>query len=102
MNSRFNPEFLQDIRGYIILNSDKRLEVKKTSLEGCEFKGLFAKGEFSKGELVCVYKGNILRTKEAIKLKDKSYLMRLGDQCYIDAKDSTYIHARYLSNVIHP
>ena len=28
----------------------------------------------------------MLPTREALKVEDKSYLMRLGEQCYIDAR----------------
>ena len=38
----------------------------------------------------------------ALKLKDKSYLMRLGEQCYIDAKDNLNCLARYINDCRNP
>ena len=58
--------------------------------------GLFAKSHFESGSVVCVYTGTRLATKEAIRLKDKSYLMRLGEQCYVDASSDSRIYARSL------
>jgi hypothetical protein len=45
--------------------------------------GLFAARAFRAGELVCAYRaagGAVLPTAEALRLQDKSYLMRLGPQ----------------------
>ena len=52
----------------------------------CEFDGLFTTVPRKQDEVVCVYEGTVVRTAEALKFEDKSYLMRLGEQCYIDAR----------------
>lgn len=70
------------------------LRVGPTSLPNCEFLGLFTTEFFAKDSIVCVYTGNVLRTRDALRLCDKSYLMRLGEQCYVDAKDDLTILAR--------
>jgi len=64
--------------------------------------GLFANTEFKQGEVVCVYRGRSLATAEALRLPDKSYLMRLGEQCYVDAKDDESVLARYINDCINP
>jgi hypothetical protein len=75
--------------------SEDGLVVKATTLPGCNFLGLFANRHFAKDSLICKYKGTILTTREAMRLEDKMYLMRLGEQCYIDAKDASHVFARY-------
>ena len=63
--------------------------------------GLFTTEFVKKGELLCRYSGEILTTSQAIQLKDKRYLMRLGEQCYIDALNSTSSSlclARYIND----
>lgn len=78
------------------------LIIQKTWLPGCDFWGLFANRPIKKGELVCKYTGVNLKTKEALKLEDKSYLMRLGEQCYIDARPCPMVYARYINDCINP
>lgn len=75
-------------------HSDSLLVVKQTTLKGCEFLGLFANTNYPKGSTICIYTGRELTTKEAMRLEDKSYLMRLGEQCYIDAKETLDVLAR--------
>lgn len=70
------------------------LLVLHTTLPGCEFLGLFANRAFAKGEVLCEYTGTILRTTEAMRRPDKSYLMRLGEQCYVDALEHPECLAR--------
>jgi len=70
------------------------LEVKITSLPTCFFDGLYTKKTYQCNDIICYYYGNKIRTIEAIRLKDKTYLMRLGEQCYIDAKDYPRVYAR--------
>lgn len=70
------------------------LAVRNTTLPGCQFSGLFAGMNFDEGSVICKYTGTFLSTKEALRLEDKSYLMRLGEQCYIDAKDTMNVFAR--------
>jgi hypothetical protein len=68
--------------------------IGKTTLSGCDFNGLFANKHFSAGEIICHYGGTIYRTSAAMKLKDKSYLMRVGEQLYFDAKDRFDVFGR--------
>jgi hypothetical protein len=70
------------------------LVVKKTSIKGCDFDGLFADRAYLKGEVLCKYTGKVLRTKDALRLGDKSYLMRLGEQCYVDSRECMEVQAR--------
>lgn len=60
--------------------------------------GLFATTNIEEGIEVCRYYGKIHRTKDAISLLDKSYLMRLGEQCYVDAKEDETCLARYIND----
>lgn len=59
-------------------------------------KGLFAACDISAGTTVCSYYGLMLSTKDAISRADKSYLMRLGPQLYVDAKDVPECLARFV------
>lgn len=78
------------------------LIVAPTLLPNCNFFGLFAGRKFQKGEVVCKYVGNRYRTAEAIRLMDKSYLMRLGEQSYVDALPHKRVLARYMNDCINP
>mmetsp|Transcript_9829 Transcript_9829/g.16468 ORF Transcript_9829/g.16468 Transcript_9829/m.16468 type:complete len:177 (+) Transcript_9829:45-575(+) len=99
----FNVEYERDVRIYLTASLyNDSLTVKKTSIDGCDFLGLFAKTAFKQGEIVCVYTGDRLRTAKAIKLDDKSYLMRLGEQSYVDAMHCTNVVARYINDCINP
>ncbi|OQS07026.1 hypothetical protein THRCLA_20233 [Thraustotheca clavata] len=60
--------------------------------------GLFALQSFGAGDVVCVYHGDILTTREALQVEDKSYLMRLGKGVYIDARDHPDVIARYIND----
>mmetsp|Transcript_29945 Transcript_29945/g.42728 ORF Transcript_29945/g.42728 Transcript_29945/m.42728 type:complete len:159 (+) Transcript_29945:902-1378(+) len=94
-------EFHAVVSAYIRDMPDQ-LIVQSTSIPGCKFLGLFAKVHFSKGDIVCIYNGTRLSTKEALHLSDKSYLMRIGEQRYIDAKTNTNVLARYINDCIDP
>lgn len=74
--------------------------VSNTWLASCDFWGLFTKRKFVKGDVVCIYTGDIHRTIPALRLKNKSYLMRLGEQCYVDAQPHSHVFARYYLSVI--
>lgn len=76
--------------------------VKATCLPGCDFMGLYANRAFTAGEEVCRYTGTMLRTVEAMRLQDKSYLMRLGEQCYVDSRQHPEVWARYINDCITP
>jgi hypothetical protein len=78
------------------------LVVRKTSIKGCDFDGLFTSRAFLKGEVLCKYTGKIMRTSNALKLQDKSYLMRLGVQCYVDSRESVEVKARCINDCITP
>lgn len=42
--------------------------------------GLYANSLIPQSTVICRYRGKVLRTREAMRLNDKSYLMRLGEQ----------------------
>lgn len=69
------------------------LEVKASWINTF-FKGLFVTKNFNKGQILCVYGGQQLNTVQALRTNDKSYLMRIGNQLYVDAKDSPDCLAR--------
>ncbi|OQR80788.1 hypothetical protein ACHHYP_17184 [Achlya hypogyna] len=60
--------------------------------------GLFATRSFAPGDIVCEYRGNVLSTREALQVADKSYLMRLGKDVYIDARARLDVAARYIND----
>lgn len=60
--------------------------------------GLFAARPHARGALLAVYAGAPLRTLAALRLRDKAYLMRLGPQCYIDAREHAGVLARYIND----
>ena len=93
--SNMNIEFLlySTVYAYHLLYNHN-LKVKITTLPNCNFNGLYTKKFYCYDEVICQYYGDKMRTIEAIRLKDKSYLMRLGEQCYIDAKNYPLIYAR--------
>lgn len=67
-----------------------------------EFSGLFARKALSEGQVICIYHGKLLRTSDAIKLDDKSYLMRLGEQVYVDAREKLDCLARFINDCRNP
>ena len=91
----FNHDFELAVNIYVsrILYNGS-LYVASTSLPNCNFLGLYAKRYFKRGETVCKYLGDNMRTIDAIRLQDKSYLMRLGEQTYIDALSHEQVYAR--------
>ncbi len=71
------------------------------------FEGLFTRKAYHEGDLVCIYSGQVYRTAEAMRIPDKSYLMRLGEQCYVDARTHGYdggppCLARFINDCINP
>lgn len=64
----------------------------------CSGFGLFANRKILYGEVICTYFGTKYGTADALKLVDKSYLMRLGIQCYIDSNDHLNCLARYIND----
>lgn len=98
-----NPEYDRDVAIYCAkCLYNESLIVAETSLPNCPFLGLFAKRAFKEGEVVCKYVGDRLKTVEAIRLKDKSYLMRLGEQSYVNAEPHMQVFARYMNDCINP
>lgn len=73
------------------------LEPRPSRIEGAGL-GLFATRAFAPGETLCEYRGVKLRTVQAMRLSDKSYLMRLGPQCYVDSKPTKHVLARYIND----
>ena len=64
--------------------------------------GLFATQHWPRGACICCYRGTVLRTRDAIRLEDKSYLMRLGPQVYVDARPHPHVLARYINDARNP
>ena len=60
--------------------------------------GLFTTQARAQGEEICYYTGTQIRFLDALRLPDKSYLMRLGPQCYIDARQHADVAARYIND----
>eukprot|EP01029_Cantina_marsupialis_P005726 TRINITY_DN16237_c0_g1_i1.p1 TRINITY_DN16237_c0_g1~~TRINITY_DN16237_c0_g1_i1.p1 ORF type:complete len:563 (-),score=128.44 TRINITY_DN16237_c0_g1_i1:448-2136(-) len=73
------------------------LEVK-TSIIPEAGKGLFASTELLNKKVICVYSGTIYDTKTALKLDDKTYLMRLGPETYVDAREDESVFARFIND----
>ena len=70
--------------------------VKTSRLPGAGL-GLFAVRAFAVGDLVCEYTGTVLDSA-ARSLEDKSYLMRLGEGVFVDARTHYEVHARYIND----
>jgi len=64
--------------------------------------GLFAKRRLPEGIVVCSYVGYVKRTVDALRTEDKSYLMRLGEQVYVDSRESLFCSARYINDCRNP
>ena len=76
--------------------------VVKLSLIPNAGEGLFTSAPIQKGTIVCEYKGTTLRTAEAMRLSDHNYLMRLGSQCFVDAREHMEVLARYINDHRNP
>ncbi|RMX64783.1 hypothetical protein DD238_006778 [Peronospora effusa] len=90
------------LRSYYLLNAspdqDLGVQVRKSNIPGAG-KGLFATKRHVQGSIICEYTGVVLYNQEnAWKLKDKSYLMKLGDGKYIDALHCPQVLARYIND----
>mmetsp|Transcript_29211 Transcript_29211/g.54198 ORF Transcript_29211/g.54198 Transcript_29211/m.54198 type:complete len:157 (+) Transcript_29211:72-542(+) len=75
-----------------------RLAVAPSLLGAAAGEGLFAAKFIPKGTVLCRYEGQLLSTRQAMRLQDKSYLMRLGSQCYVDAMKHMHVLARYIND----
>lgn len=60
--------------------------------------GLFVDRPYKKGEIICDYYGSKHTRKSSLQIVDKSYLMRLGPDRYIDGKDSDCM-AKYINDI---
>ena len=75
------------------------LYVKQSQLGKIVGDGLFTKTFIPHAGIhLCDYAGKILSTSDAMKRKDHSYLMRLGEQKYVDALDHKDVLARYIND----
>jgi SET domain-containing protein len=80
----------------------KSLSVVQPSwLNGAD-QGLFARVPLRKGQVLGCYVGERLRTAQALKVKDKSYLMRIGEQKYIDSRRTLWSLARFINDCRNP
>jgi len=84
-----------------LLSDESGLEARPSRIQGAGL-GLFAVRDFDEGAVLCDYTGVSLRTVEALRVKDKSYLMRLGPQSYIDSKPTLHVLARYINDARDP
>ena len=95
MNAEFRPEVLQ--RCQEAVESNTWVQVGSSWIRGADL-GLFAKVGIRKGQVLTCYMGERLVTRDAICRKDKSYLMRIGPELYIDSIDSKFSLARYIND----
>ncbi|KAG7381344.1 hypothetical protein PHYPSEUDO_006189 [Phytophthora pseudosyringae] len=88
-------------RSYYLLRAlpldDDGVEVRDSKIPGAG-KGLFATRPHARGSTIGEYSGEVLPNEEAWKLKDKSYLMKLGDGVYVDALNCPDVLARYIND----
>ena len=92
-----NAEFDLDVSIYAAkrLYNDN-LIIALTALPDCNFQGLYTRLARRQGDIVGVYVGDKLKTVQALRLQDKSYLMRLGEQSYVNAEPHKAVYARYV------
>ena len=75
------------------------LYVKQSQLGEVVGDGLFTKTYIpTAGIHLCDYTGTVYSTSDAIKREDHSYLMRLGEQKYVDALSHKNVLARYIND----
>ena len=78
---------------------EPNLYVKQSQLGEIVGDGLFTKTFVpSAGIHLCDYTGTVYSTSDAMKRHDHSYLMRLGEQKYVDALSHTDVLARYIND----
>lgn len=74
------------------------VEVKQSCIPNAG-NGLFAKRSFHEGELVCEYTGKVKSFMEAMRTKDKSYMMGgFGLNLHLDAADCPDSMGRYIND----
>jgi SET domain-containing protein len=77
------------------------LEVAASQIPGSG-DGLFVRSDVPAGAILAEYRGTTYRTVEAMRLENKDYLMRLGEQCLVDAREHMDVLARYMNDHRHP
>jgi hypothetical protein len=98
----FNNEFELAVNIYVVqLLFSSNFKVQKTTLPDCNFFGLFSKRNFKQGETINWYVGDRLRTIAAVRIQNKDYLMRLGQQSYVNAGPHAKVSARYTVVSLH-
>eukprot|EP00750_Incisomonas_marina_P003002 INCI12805.1.p1 GENE.INCI12805.1~~INCI12805.1.p1 ORF type:complete len:252 (+),score=45.75 INCI12805.1:249-1004(+) len=81
---------------------DDELLVGPSQLGETAGDGIFTTRDIPKGTVICEYRGEAYDTFQAMRLEDKSYLMRLGKDSYIDAKNMPHVLARYINDCRNP
>ena len=61
--------------------------------------GLYTSRPYIEGDTIGQYQGVPLTTKAAMHLVEKEYLIRIGPQCYLNAKDMYHCFFRYMNDV---
>lgn len=88
-------------RGYYLLQHARPLqegvEVRASRISGAG-SGLFATRDHAAGAVICEYMGITWPNAVAWKREDKSYLLKLGDNKYVDALYSLDVLARYIND----
>jgi|UniRef100_K3XAI0 hypothetical protein len=78
-------------------NDDCGVEVRASRVPNAG-SGLFATRRHAQGSVICAYTGQVHANAAAWKLADKSYLMKLGPNKYVDALHAPNVLARYIND----
>lgn len=78
-------------------SDDCGLEVRPSRIPSAG-SGLFTNRAFASGSVVCTYTGDVYERAAALHLADKSYLMKLGNGTYVDARTRPDVLARYIND----
>ncbi len=89
--NRFNPD----------LALDDFLDVKDSSIEGGGL-GLFTSIPVEVGTILCYYQGHEHTFASIKDVNDKSYLMLVGEQLFVDPRLTLSVKARYINDPINP
>ena len=87
-----------------ITPNNNHLSIRPSQIGEIAGDGLYVTANISKGSIICIYTGEIYTTHDAMRLPDKSYLMRLGSTTpgiYIDAINEMNVLARYINDCRH-
>ena len=99
MNEEFRQGIIQRLEQAVKCNN--LVKVSRSWIPAAA-SGLFANKQIKKGQVLTCYVGEICITKDAIKRYDKSYLMRLGSNVYIDSLNCPLSLARYINDCRTP